>query len=63
VKALITEVQVYDEVHDLVCTLKAFDEESFTITWKDEIHLADELRFVADLIESKALYAEIKDSE
>jgi hypothetical protein len=62
-KALITEVQVYDEVHDLVCTLKAFDEESFCITWNHDIHTAAEIHFVADLIGSKALYAEIKDND
>lgn len=59
-KALITEAQVYDEVNDLVCTLKAFNEESFCVTWNDDIPMVEHLRFVADLIESKSLYANIK---
>jgi hypothetical protein len=59
-KALITQVQVVDEADDLIATLDAFDEESFTIKWNNEILLPSELMFVAKLIESKQLYADME---
>ena len=58
-KALITQVQVYDEANDLICTLDAFDSESFTIKWNNDILLQKELEYVAKLIGSEQLYADI----
>lgn len=62
-KALITQCQVYDESHDLICTLDAFDEESFTIKWNNDILLQSELEFVAKLVGSKRLYADIMEEK
>ena len=54
-KTYITEIQVYDEANDLICTIKGFDECTFEINWKHTILMADQLRYVADLIDDKSI--------
>lgn len=61
-KTYITEAQVYDDVDCLICTLKAFDEETFTVEFKDAIPMAHHLRYVADLIDDDSvLYKKLED--
>lgn len=59
-KTYITELQIYDESNDLIATLKSFDDESFTVEWKNDIPMAEHLRYVADLLENEMIYEEIK---
>jgi hypothetical protein len=58
--ANITQIQVWDDSEDLVCTITAFDCDSYTVKWEHEIHTAEELRYVADLINSKIIYEVIE---
>ena len=53
-KTYITEMQVYDEANDLICTIKSFDDCTFEVKWKYDILMADQLRYVADLIDDKS---------
>ena len=58
--ANITQIQVCDNSGELVCTLTAFDCDSYTVKWEHEIHTAEELRYVADLIDNKIIYEVIE---
>lgn len=63
-KTFITEMQVYDEANDLICTIKGFDECTFSVEWKCSIPMADQLRHVADLIDNHSnIYKPIEDWE
>lgn len=62
-KTLITQCQVYDEANDLICTLDAFDEETFSIKWENGILLPEELEYVAKLVRNKRLYEDINGDE
>jgi len=57
-KAYITEVEIYDDDTDskmLIAKLQSFDEEAFVLTINERIVTGDELREIADLLDSDIL--------
>ena len=54
-KAYITEIEILDDVDDIVCRVKAFDADSFSISIDDRLLSSNELREIAELIESDFL--------
>jgi hypothetical protein len=63
VKAIVTQLKVYDESDELIATLDAFDEDAFSVKWELSIPMADNLRFVADLIDSDEIRKPLADTD